>query len=204
MKPPTPQSSLPTPPKDKRELGNKPETVGQTNEETDGVRPKKKSLDWRFGRCVRALREIIAGEPKGRWSWNVAWEALLDVAVIRGPALQSSLATKPQAGAIQEKQLPPKDTTSPAEGEIKALLAAGHSVPIAPIPVSGVPNIDTQAHTIVTAILGDLGGRKGVGDELEKIETDIYEEIRADLVSIVKRHLSASSTKPQPQTRKIR
>lgn len=42
-----------------------------------------------------------------------------------------------------------------------------------------------NAERIVDAVLSDLGGRKGIGDELDAIDPDIRAELRADLVAKV-------------------
>lgn len=41
------------------------------------------------------------------------------------------------------------------------------------------------ATIIVEEILNDLHGRKGVGDELDAIEEDVYLEMKQDLIQIV-------------------
>lgn len=48
---------------------------------------------------------------------------------------------------------------------------------------TGMP--DNKAEAIVDAILADLGGRKGVGDELDAIDEEIYAEMKAELVEKV-------------------
>ena len=44
---------------------------------------------------------------------------------------------------------------------------------------------NNKADAIVDAILADLGGRKGVGDELDAIDEEIYAEMKAELVEKV-------------------
>lgn len=46
------------------------------------------------------------------------------------------------------------------------------------------------AMPIVNAILKDLRGRKGVGDALNVIEGDIYDEMRGDLIAVIEKLLS--------------
>ena len=45
-------------------------------------------------------------------------------------------------------------------------------------------NTKSIAAEIVEAILRDIEGRKGVGDELEAIDPEIYDEMFADLVDV--------------------
>jgi len=46
------------------------------------------------------------------------------------------------------------------------------------------------ATQIVDAILKDLRSRKGVGDELDSIERDIYAEMKSELIEIVTKILT--------------
>lgn len=51
--------------------------------------------------------------------------------------------------------------------------------------------LNDRAERIVKAILNNLSGRKGVGDELDQIDEDIQVEMRAELVALVERELKA-------------
>lgn len=46
-----------------------------------------------------------------------------------------------------------------------------------------------KAEMIVDDILKNLRDRRGIGDELELIEPDIYDEMRWELTDIVQKHL---------------
>lgn len=51
--------------------------------------------------------------------------------------------------------------------------------------------MSAAAQDIVEAILDNLRGRKGVGNELESIEPDVYAELENSLVEIVDKRLHA-------------
>ena len=44
----------------------------------------------------------------------------------------------------------------------------------------------TKEEQIVDAVLGNLEGRKGIGDELDAIDSGVYEEMKGELVDIVR------------------
>ena len=49
--------------------------------------------------------------------------------------------------------------------------------------------IQSQAETIVNAILLDLADRSGIGSELDAIDPETYQEMRAELIDIVEAKL---------------
>lgn len=44
---------------------------------------------------------------------------------------------------------------------------------------------EAQAKAIVKAIIADLSGRKGIGDEWDQIDSDIKREIKAEWIRLV-------------------
>lgn len=49
------------------------------------------------------------------------------------------------------------------------------------------------AEKIVDAVLKDLHGRKGVGDELDMIDGDIYDEMKAELIQVVNKAMEVGN-----------
>jgi len=57
------------------------------------------------------------------------------------------------------------------------------------VPMSEPIMIQSQAETIVNAILLDLADRSGIGSELDAIDPETYQEMRAELIDIVEAKL---------------
>lgn len=49
---------------------------------------------------------------------------------------------------------------------------------------------EVLAAKVVCAVLADLKLRKGIGDELDYIGTDVYDEMREDLIRVVEKELT--------------
>lgn len=49
---------------------------------------------------------------------------------------------------------------------------------------------EVLAAKVVCVVLADLKLRKGIGDELDYIGTDVYDEMREDLIRVVEKELT--------------